>query len=761
MVGEPVPQVVSDRWSSVKQLYNMYGPTEGTCGATIKRLYPGKPVTIGAPNPTTRVYILDARGRLAQPGMVGEIYLAGVQVARGYIGLETETKERFLVDSIMRNGEMMYHTGDRGYWSADGEVVCLGRNDRQIKLRGYRLDLNDLEIRIVRADPSLTGVALARRDDELVAMIQPASVDMVKHKTLISSALPRYALPHHVIAIDKIPMTPAGKIDYRAVSQANEYAEAVVELPTTPTERLVAEAFRKVLDLLESTKVTASSEFLLLGGHSLKQMRLARYLSDKTSVRIPLRLIIAHPTVRCLAAAIDSLTGEASVSGEMKLGTDNVSPIETEWLQKYAFSKGTSSFNVCFAGSFDEHKVDDALFSNAWNTVLQRHIILKSRYQLKDGGVYRRDTSSPSPKVDTLKDFDVWTEANRPFAVDHQSPVRVFMSKSKFMIVLSHIVADYTTLSLLLREAAAIYSGENITTSPPLYGDTKAWIETVPDMTKAFWIEYLADVPPAPPLIRESAQRRSYQGTSFVTILDTNLAQAIFQFSKSKAVTPQQLALAAVALYLEPSDCGSDIVLGAPYMNRRCEEDLNTVGLFLEPLPVRITYTAANSETGQTASAPSYLQAIKCSLQQALANAVPWNLLLEACGIERKYPTHPLFDVMVTFLDHSMMTQLTMNIPSFEPCYLWSQGAKFKLMVEFMAVSRDKLAMRIEYDNSCIASLEVDKMAAALPMILHMLIEGKMDYTDMKRDLARKECQRTATDASDGHMMFGQRLCDI
>ena len=736
----------------------MYGPTEGTCGATIKHLSLGQPVTIGTPNPTTRVYILDGRGCLAQPGMVGEIYLAGVQVAKGYIGLEKETKERFLSDNIMRNGEKMYRTGDRGYWSSTGEVVCLGRNDRQIKLRGYRLDLNDLEIRIARASPSLTGVALARREDELISMVQPADVDIVTLKTLISSVLPRYAMPHHIVAVEKIPMTPAGKIDYRAVSEANEHAGSPAEPPATAMECLVAEAFRRVLDLLDSTQVTASSDFMSLGGHSLKQMRLVRTLSEKLNTRVPLQLIIAHPTVHGLAAAIDLLTGGNPEDENVSLGAENVSPIEIEWLQKYASSKGTASFNVCFATSFDPNSVNHSSLAGAWNTVLERHVVLRSRYHLQPDGIYRRDTSAPPSRVDTLADFDVWVEANRPFSVDRESPVRVSLSRAKLMVMLSHIVADYTTLSLLLQEVTTIYNGGRLAHSPRAYGDTRAWAELIPEAATSFWNEYLNELPQAPPMIHETSRRSSYQGRSIVKVFDGGLAKDVFQFSKKKAVTSQQLALAAVALYLGPSDCGGDIVLGAPYMNRRCEEDLNTVGLFLEPLPVRITYSAASRETGEAASAPSYLQAIKCSLQQALANAVPWNLVLDACGAERKYPDHPLFDVMVTFLDHTMTAQLNMQINSFEPLYLWSQGAKFKLMVEFMAISHEKLVMRIEYDNSCIASEEVDKMAAAMPTALRMLIEGKLDYPDMKQALASTDYQRTT---SDGHMMFGTRLCDI
>ena len=130
LVSEPVPQLVDDKWSKSKKLYSMYGPTERTCEATIKRLLPRARVTIGAPNPSTRTYILDSDGDMTIPGVIGEIYIAGVQVVKGYINLLDETSSKFLRDHVSCNGEQMYRTGDKGYWSESGEIVCLGRSDQ-------------------------------------------------------------------------------------------------------------------------------------------------------------------------------------------------------------------------------------------------------------------------------------------------------------------------------------------------------------------------------------------------------------------------------------------------------------------------------------------------------------------------------------------------------------------------------------------------------------------------------------------------------
>lgn len=194
VVGEPCPQYVNDLWSKQLSLFNMYGPTEATCGATISTLKPGKRVTIGTPNPTTRVYVLDRNQQRVPPGVIGEIYCAGVQVARGYVGRPELTAEKFLPDTLeKRPGEMMYSTGDRGYFNHNGEIECLGRNDRQIKLRGYRTDLNDIEMRIAQGIPECTAVAICQKDDYLVAMIQPETLDMSELRARVMKTVPIHA----------------------------------------------------------------------------------------------------------------------------------------------------------------------------------------------------------------------------------------------------------------------------------------------------------------------------------------------------------------------------------------------------------------------------------------------------------------------------------------------------------------------------------------------------------------------------------------
>lgn len=464
-MGEPVPQAVCDRWSQEKALYNMYGPTEGTCGATIKRLYPSQTVTIGPPNPSTRLYIMNRHRELVPPGVIGEIYIAGVQVARHYIGMPKETEERFIADPIRRIGERMYKTGDRGYWSSNGEVVCLGRNDRQIKLRGFRLDLDDLETRMVRASSEVTAVAVARQGNHLVAGILPSTADVSAFAARIAQVLPPYANPRKIFALREFPTTKAGKRDYIALAKMSLQAATPTGRPLRGClEELIGEAFRYVLRLEPQVSLNTHSSFHELGGHSLLQLQLKIRISQVLGQQIPLRLIVQHDRIEQLAEAIEKNGPGLQLlrRDEMVLGESKLSPMELEWWHKCQVNECTSSFNVNFIAKMDSKVVNRVRLADACNDVMARHRILRSRY------IYSRATGSAvrqysplAPRVRLVNStINPWIEINRPFALARTAPIRVVISRSQFILTVSHIVADLTTLQTLLREISQRYHGE-------------------------------------------------------------------------------------------------------------------------------------------------------------------------------------------------------------------------------------------------------------------------------------------------------------
>ncbi|KAB8298143.1 hypothetical protein EYC80_001899 [Monilinia laxa] len=756
LVGEPVPQHVNDVWSSVKNLYNMYGPTEATCGATIKRLLPGKSVNIGAPNPTTRVYILDRNQQLLPPGVIGEIYLAGVQVARGYIGMPQMSAERFLPDTICnRQGEMMYRTGDRGYFNRAGEVECLGRNDRQIKLRGFRLDLNDLEIRVAEAIPECSGIAICQKGDYLVAMVQPETLNVAKVRAKVTKVLPVHAVPRIFMAVEKFPMTPAGKLDYKAITNMTiANVDSVPKKIESSTETRIAEAWKELLGLEANVEITRDSEFVSLGGHSVMQLRLASKLSDIFGVRMKVSHIMQSANLFEMAKTIDNLRTQTPPTeinnGLVPLGKHRVSPIEREWWEKYRLNVGTSSFNVTYACSIDSDVVDTDKLISAWNTVLARHRILRCRY-VKTGqrGSLRRGYDRFPPQIKTVNKLGLWRECNRPFDLERQHPIRVFLSRNTMLASMSHIIADLTSLEVLLKEVTTLYSGNLLSPVEHTYMDTTQWSTTPTPAESKWWEEYLHGASKSYTL-PNLLERTTYAGRTRLTKLPQELTHEILKFTEEQKVTLHQLALGAVALSLQHDQSDVDIILGGPYLNRGAK-DLDTVGLFLEPLPIRVRHPMTAQSTA------SYLRAVQASSQDAIAHAMPWDQILSAASAKTHFPNHPLLDVMVTF--HDNRTPKTM-IEGVDPLITYTEGSKFALLVEFSVVSHDTIALRLEHDTQCVSKSEIRVFEAVVFEAVRGLVSG-LGMEDVKKKLVLKKREvevdvdgRALTPAS----YFGKRV---
>ncbi|KAF2204309.1 nonribosomal peptide synthase GliP-like protein [Delitschia confertaspora ATCC 74209] len=752
LVGEQVKQSVADRWTGKKAVYNMYGPTEGTCGATIKRLFPGGSVTIGGPNRSTRVYILNSKKKLIPPGMIGELYLAGVQVARGYLDLPEITADRFLPDTICPElGGFMYRTGDRGYWNEEGEIVCLGRRDRQIKLRGFRLDMDDLETRVARAVTGLTSVAIVPKNDFLVAAIQPSTLDPDLVNAAIAKTLPVYARPRHTIFVDQFPTTRAGKLDYKEIiSDKFINGQSDMRGLQTATETDIASAWRHILKLDDLVYIGPESNFFDLGGNSLLQMTLSARLTSALKFKVPLKVIIASQSLHDLALEVDKLKDmERSPPFQSSaIGPESISAIEYDWCKKYWLNLGTSAFTVSFVARFSPKEVDIAALSQVCDVVLARHSILRSRYvACGDSGV-KRKYAEHAPRAQKVKHMDIWTEVNRPFDLTNSSPIRILLSRDTFAIIMSHIIADLTTLKIILQEIQALYSGKTLDVVKHTYEESAILKNEVAALDLQFWTNYLGDLPKTGVEKGHLFPRKSYGGTSNFFEIPQGTSESLTNFVFKNGVSYQQLVLAAVALALQPDEEDMDIILGSPFINRSTEADLQTVGLFLEPLPVRVRCSSIKDITPE-----SYLQDVRKSAKAALSHAVPWSRLLEHLGLPSDYPNNPLFDVMVTF--HHSTSAPALSIPGFSPCLTWSEGSKFSLMVEFITLKTGKLLMRMEYDTDQYSSQKISSIAGSIAEALSSLTEG-LPLTMMK-----KPAEHTIIPPKELNCLFGLALDEI
>jgi amino acid adenylation domain-containing protein len=297
-------------------IVNEYGPTETVVGCTIAEVVAGQEVgesvPIGRPNANSRVYVLDSMLQPVVPGVAGELYIAGAQLARGYVRRPQLTGERFIACPF-GSGERMYRTGDLVRWRPDGELEFLGRIDEQLKIRGYRIEPGEIEA-VFLLHPAVGQVAVVARegnpgDNRLVAYVVPSAETTVDAeltgvlRTFAGRRLPEHMVPQSIVLLPALPLTSNGKLDRKALPAPEQLGSTTARTePSTPQEQALCEGFAAVLNI---DSVGVHDDFFELGGHSLLAVRLISFVRARLGVEIPLRVLLDNPTAAGLAEKLD------------------------------------------------------------------------------------------------------------------------------------------------------------------------------------------------------------------------------------------------------------------------------------------------------------------------------------------------------------------------------------------------------------------------------------------------------------------------
>lgn len=414
-----------------------------------------------------------------------------------------------------------------------------------------------------------------------------------------------------------------------------------------------------------------------------------------------------------------------------------MAPIELEWWRKYQLGEATSAFNVCFAGRFDPERLDRRRLTASWNTVLGQHLILRSRYLPDRKAGVRRSFATSSPQVHRVTHLDLWKEVNRPFVLAHQDPIRVLLSHDTLLVVVSHIICDLNTLELLQEQVVGLYRGDLIV--PPASNSSYMQVMMHNSISAScdldFWLQYLAQAPhPGQDSFAVATERLNYRGSSVLCHVPDAVGHRLLQVGRESCLSLHQLALAAVALTMHATKPEPlDIVLGGPHLNRKTQDARKSIGLFLEPLPIRIR----ECTSPPLLHTRDFLRSVRCASQDALGHAVPWNQLLRHLTVVPDYPNHPLFDIMVTFHDHR--TKHPFALPGFErdQIGIWSQGSKFTLLFEFAIGAGDRMQLRVEHDVDCYPGPVIQRMFRVLRQSLELL-GTDTSYPELRAKLAKE-----------------------
>ncbi|MFF4764747.1 amino acid adenylation domain-containing protein, partial [Streptomyces sp. NPDC001292] len=684
VAGEACPPSLVTAWSERLNLINAYGPTETTVCATMSGALTPEPgratVPIGGPVWNSRVFVLDEFLRPVAPGVVGELYVAGAGLARGYAGRASLTAERFVACPYGGgSAERMYRTGDLARWTPDGQLVFAGRADDQVKLRGFRIEPGEIEA-VLAAHESVAQVAVIVREDQpgakrLVAYVVPAGqeVDGDALREYAAGVLPDYMVPAAVVALGSLPMTVNGKLD-RALLPAPDLAGGEVRAPATPAEVALCELFAEVLGL-EREQVSADGSFFELGGDSLLAMRLIAKIRSALDVEINIRELFATPTVAKLARLVGGDQAEVR-AGVVVRERPEVLPLsfgqQRMWfLSRMEEAGAGAGYNVPLALRLSGELNVEALEA-ALHDVADRHEILRTtfpetegvpRQQVLEGAAGRTALRIRRVAHDELP-ATLAEAARGSFDLTRDLPWRTELlvlsdTEAVLVLVAHHIAVDGWSMGVLARDLRTAFEarlhGTELGWSPlPVqYADYALWQREVlgelddPDSLVssqvAYWREALAELPEelALPADRTRPAVSSYEGGSVRVEIEPEAHSGLVEAAQQGSATMFMAVQAALAMLLSRLGAGADIPIGTAIAGRGDSVLDDLAGFFVNSLVLR------TDVSGNPTFAELLERVREADLSAYAHQDVPFERLVEELNPARSLSRHPLFQVML------------------------------------------------------------------------------------------------------------------
>ncbi|GAA1945970.1 hypothetical protein GCM10009754_12290 [Amycolatopsis minnesotensis] len=481
--GEALPGATAARWLALTgvPLHNLYGPTEAAvdvswfpCGDT-----EGASVPIGRPVWNTGLHVLDTALRPVPDGTPGELYLAGVQLARGYHGRAALTSERFVADPFGEAGTRMYRTGDLVFRRSDGVLEYLGRTDRQVKVRGNRIELGEIEAALVRQD-GIAQAAVTVRENALVGyLVGTSTVDTAALSARLASVLPAPMVPGAFVVLDELPLTPSGKLDAKALPAPTATRAPAAQGQRTAADGVLAEIFGEVLGI---TEVAPSDDFFVLGGDSILSIAVTSR-ARKRGMKISPREVFEHRTPAALAALAGPAPSAPVVAAEDGVGEVPPLPI-VHWLRERGGPIGRFSLSSLVRTPIG---ADVEALAAVLQALLDHHDALRLRLTVVGGAVWTLETRPAGAVsatdvlrgVSAVDDLRALVAEEAAAAADRLDPEAGIMVQAVFfdagagepgrlLLVVHHLAIDGVSWRILSEDLAAAWDAVSRGAAPAL-----------------------------------------------------------------------------------------------------------------------------------------------------------------------------------------------------------------------------------------------------------------------------------------------------
>ena len=769
------------------RLWNLYGPTEATIDATwqaVERVEAagergaggeagaaaagggaggageraGENVEIGRPIANTQVYVLDEGMGVVPIGVVGEMYIGGEGLARGYLNRAELTAEKFVPHPYSREGgQRLYRTGDLVKWNAGGEVEFVGRADAQVKVRGYRIELGEIEAVLSRY-PGVRECVIAvleqvASDKKLVAYVVgrgDVTLDSGELRGFLKDKLPDYMIPFAFQTIDKMPLTPSGKIDRRALPALDPLyltLDAGYQAPRTPTEEILAGIWSELLGVW---RIGLNDNFFELGGHSLLATQVVTRVRDTFGQEVALRSLFETPTIAGLAQTIETARRAGNgldAAPIRRVPRDSDLPLSFAQQRLWFLDQlepNNAFYNISGAVRL-EGKLKVDLLERTFTEIVRRHEVLRTTFTLLEEQPVQV-IAEPSPftlrltDLSTLPPSDWPAETQRRAAAEAHLPfdlavgpllrtqvLRFSESEHVLLLTMHHIVSDGWSIGVLIREVAALYkafiNGEEspLEELPVQYADFSYWQREwlqgqVLQAQLHYWRGELADAPtvlelptdhPRPPL-------QSYRGAHHSLSLSPELSAQLRELSRRHGTTLFMTLLAAFDLLLSRYSGQGQVLVGTPIANRNRSETEALIGFFVNTLVLR----------GDLRGNPTFRELLHRVRESALGGYahqdLPFEKLVEELQPERDMSRSPLFQVMFVLQN---APQEALELPGLRLSGVGGSGETAKFELTLGLEEREGVIVGgVEYNRDLYEEETVERMARQYERVLAAVV---------------------------------------
>ncbi len=726
--GEALPPDLANQLlPRCRQLWNMYGPTETTIWSTLYCVKSplASVAPIGRPMANTTLYILDAQRQPVPMGAVGELYIGGEGLARGYFHRSDLTAERFIADPFRAADDArIYKTGDLARYLPDGNVQYLGRTDFQVKVRGFRIELGEIEAVLAQHSSVQQGVVVVREDTlgdkHLVGYVvpkagqQPTGADL---RAFLKKSLPEYMVPGAFVTLDALPLTPNGKLNRQALPVPERGPAEDFVAPQTEIEKTIAGIWEEVL---HTSPIGIHSNFFELGGHSLLATQVVSRIQKTLGARLPLRSLFEHPTIFQLAKELgmanqqDSGVLESTIPQLPRIPQAPQSSFPLSFAQQRLWvldrlEPGSAAYNIPISLRLNG-SLDIAALEYAMNEVLFRHEVLRTEIHTEDGEPVQRvlppshldlavvDISSkPAAEREERALRLAAEEARRPFDFAHGPLLRtklLRLGEQDFVLLITvhHIVFDGWSAGTLLHEMAAYYQAKvrnedcELAELPIQYADFAAWQRqalqgSALEKELSYWRQELAGAPASIelPADRPRPPMQSFRGRTRTVIFELPLLQRLQQISQRYGVTPFMTLFAAFNVLLQRYSGQDDLVVGTPIAGRNRPETEKLIGLFVNTLVLRADLS------GNPTFADLLLRVKKTAMGAYAHQEVPFERLVEELRPERDLSRNPLFQILFALQN---LPREEWKMPGLTPVPFQAEGASEKFDLSVTLVER-------------------------------------------------------------------------